>query len=602
VNVDAASSEIALLREQLAAVGAERDALRQRAERAEHERNEFKKLYELVLLELERLKRQLFGQKAETVDPNQVQLAFAPVLEALERARTGGEAAAQEVVSELEKLRERAQAEVLRRKAEKKAPKPHGRRDLSLENLPVEKITLEPPERLLPGGEALVKIGEEVSEHIDRRPASLVRVQVIRPKYKVPQAVADVAAEAVGTESVAAKTGLPENTASEAPAAAAEVPGPAKPGSIVIAALPERPIPRGIAGPGLLAHVLVSKFADHLPLHRQEKIFRREGLHLPRSTLCGFVQGAVVLLSRIVDAMWEDAKANARWICIDATGVLVFAKEQCRRNHFWVMVAERDHVLFRYTKTHDGLVPAKLLAGYRGHVIADASSVYHELYRREPGITECGCWAHARRGAFEALSTDESRALVIIGFIGLLYDAHLLATDPKTGMTDGPKRKADAQPVIDKLYAWIAAERPKVADGAPIAKAMNYLVNHRVPLTRFLDNGLLRLDNNPSELELRREKVGAHNWLYCGSDDGAHWNATAVSLIASCQLHEIEPWAYLRDLLTLLPSWPAKRVLALAPKYWNETRQQPDTQQRLASLRLLGRNDASHAPEPTATP
>jgi len=589
------------LRAELVAAKRERDEFRARAERAEHERNEFKKLYELVLLELERLKRQLFGQKAETVDPDQVQLAFTPVLEALERARTGSEAAAEAVVSELEKLRERATAEVARRKAEKKAAKPHGRRDLSLENLPVEKITLEPPERLLPGGEALVKIGEEVSEHIDRRPASLVRVQVIRPKYKVPKAVAEAAPEAAGAQSAPA-TGVPEATpaVSEVPAAAVEVVDPARPGAIVIAALPERPIPRGIAGPGLLAHVLVSKFADHLPLHRQERIFRREGLHLPRSTLCGFVQGSVVLLSRIVDAMWEDAKATARWICIDATGVLVFAREKCRRNHFWVMVAERDHVLFRYTKTHDGLVPAKLLAGYRGHVIADASSVYHELYRREPGITEVGCWAHGRRGAFDALSSDEPRALVLIGFIGLLYDAHLLATDPKTGVTDGPKRKAEAQPVIDKLYAWIATERPKILNEAPIAKAMNYLVNHRVPLTRFLDNGLLRLDNNPSELELRREKVGAHNWLFCGSDDGAHWNATVVSLVASCQLHGIEPWAYLRDVLTLLPSWPAKGVLALAPKYWNQTRQQPDTQQRLQALRLLGRNDASHATEATA--
>jgi hypothetical protein len=297
--------------------------------------------------------------------------------------------------------------------------------------------------------------------------------------------------------------------------------------------------------------------------------------------------------------MWEDAKANARWICIDATGVLVFAREKCRRNHFWVMVAERDHVIFRFTKTHNGLDPAKLLKGYCGYVIADASSVYHELYRREPGIIEAGCWSHSRRGAFEALSSDEPRALVIIGFIRLLYDAHLLATDPTTGTTDGAKRKAEAQPVIDRLYAWIAAELPKVADETPIAKAMNYIVNHRVPLTRFLDDGLLRLDNNLSELELRREKVGAHNWLYCGSDDGAHWNATAVSLIASCQLHGIEPWAYLRDVLTLLPSWPVKQVLALAPKYWNETRQKPQTQQRLASLRLLGRNDTSHAGEST---
>ena len=265
------------LRAKLAAVERERDEFRIRAERAEHERNEFKKLYELVLFELERLKRQLFGQKAETVEPDQVQLAFAPVLEALERARTGGETAAEEVVSELEKLRERAQAEVARRKAEKKAQKPHGRRDLSLEDLPVEKSTLEPPERLLPGGEALVKIGEEVSEHIDRRPASLVRVQVIRPKYKMPET--PVAPPHASIENAGAETGgaatispNPETLVPE-PAVAAITPtanGPlvaaverARPGSIVIAELPERPIPRGIAGPGLLAYVLVSKFADH---------------------------------------------------------------------------------------------------------------------------------------------------------------------------------------------------------------------------------------------------------------------------------------------------------------------------------------------------
>ncbi len=578
-----------------AALARERDELRMRAERAEHERNEFRKLYTLVLLELQRMKRQLFGQKAETVDPAQVQLAFGPVLEALERACGGGAAEAGQVESELAKLRERAQAEVARRKAEKTPPKPHGRRDLSLENLPVENILLEPPERLLPGGEALVKIGEEVSEHIDRRPASLVRVRVIRPKYKRP----DPATEEAPLAAVAGTTGAESASPAVVTAAIAE---PAKPVPIVIAPLPERPIPRGIAGPGLLAHVLVSKFADHLPLHRQEKIFRREGLHLPRSTLCGFVQGSVALLGRVVEAMWEDARANARWVCIDATGVLVLAKERCRRNHFWVVVAERDHVLFRYTKTHDGLVPAGLLEGYRGYVLADASSVYHELYRREAAITEVGCWAHARRRAFDALSSDEPRALVLIGFIGLLYDAHLLATDPKTGITDGARRKGEAAPVIERLYAWIAAERPKVDDDAPIAKAMNYVVNHRVHLTRFLDDGLLRLDNNLAESELRREKVGLNNWLYCGSDDGAHWNAVVVSLVASCQLHGVEPWAYLRDVLTLLPSWPARHVLALAPKNWNETRQQPDTQQRLASLRLLGRNDASHAEDTTSAP
>lgn len=551
------AQRIAALMAERDALFAERESLRAARDReaqarlmAEQERDAFKKLYELVQFELERLKRQLFGQKAEVVDPRQVQLAFTPVLDALARAQKGEQGANAEVEAELNKLRRRAR-EMAEGKPKKEKPPPHGRRDLSLEDLPVETIVLEPPERLAPGGEKLVKIGEEVTEYVDRRAASLVRVRKVRPKYKRP-----------GT------------------------PDPAAASPIVIAPLPDRPIPRSIAGAGLLAFVLVQKFADHIPLHRQERIFKREGLRLPRSTLCGWVEGCAEILERIVQAMWEDARKNAHWIAMDATGVLVQAPIRCRRGHFWVLVAERSHVLFRYTKTCDGESAATLLPGYKGRLIADASSVYHELYRREPGITECGCWAHARRNLFDALLNDRQRALVGIGFIGLLYDAHWEATDRATGVTDGEKRKRLAKPVLDRLYAWIAEQQPLLDKDSPIAQALQYMVNHRVPLARFLDDGRLRLDNNLSELELRREVVGRHNWLFLGSDDGAKWNTTIVSLVASCQLHDLEPWAYLRDVLTLLPGWPAKRVLELAPKFWNQTRQKPETQQALASLHL----------------
>jgi hypothetical protein len=172
----------------------------------------------------------------------------------------------------------------------------------------------------------------------------VVRVRVVRPKYRKP---------------TAADGGAP----------------------IVTAELPERPIPRSVAGPGLIAHVITQKFCDHLPLHRQQVIFRRHGVHLPRSTLGNLVQGGTALLSRVVDSMWQHAREHADWVAIDATGVLVLAAEQCRRGHFWVVVAQRDHVLFRYTPKHNGNVPVELLSGFRGYVIADASSVYHELYR-----------------------------------------------------------------------------------------------------------------------------------------------------------------------------------------------------------------------------
>jgi len=187
--------------------------------------------------------------------------------------------------------------------------------------------------------------------------------------------------------------------------------------------------------------------------------------------------------------------------------------------------------------------------------------------------------------------------MVGIGFIGLLYDAHHAATNADTGITDTQRRRALAEPILAKLYNWIAAERAKLVDESPLAKAMNYLVNQREPLARFLDDGQLRLDNNISEVELRRQVVGRHNWTFCGSDDGAEWNAIATTLVASCQRHRIKPWAYLRDVLTLLPGWPKRDVLQLAPKFWDDTRQQPQTQQRLAAARLLGRFDEVHAAE-----
>lgn len=552
----------------IAVLEAELAGLREAKDKAEHEREQYRKLYMLVLYELERLKRQLFGKKAETVDPAQVQLVFGPVFDALARAEQGDQGAQDDVRAELEKLKaaaEQAKADATEAKQGKpdNKRKGHGRRNFDKEKAPVVEIVLEPPERALPGGEHLEKIEDEVSEHFEYRPASIVRVRVVRPKYRRP------------------------------------TPAPGQ-SPIAMAELPERPIPRSIAGPGLIAHVITQKYADHLPLHRQQTIFKRQGVHLPRSTLANLVQGGTALLRTITEAMWQDARDNAQWLAIDATGVLVLAAEQCRRGHFWVVVAENGHVLFQYTRKHDGSVPVELLAGFRGYMLADASSVYHELYRSEPGITEVCCWAHARRRFFDALTVDRERAMVGVGFIGLLYDAHHAATNAETGITDTQRRRMLAEPVLAKLYDWITAERPKLVDESPLAKAMNYLVNQREPLARFLEDGRLRLDNNISEVELRRQVVGRHNWTFAGSDDGAEWNAVATTLIASCQRHSIEPWAYLRDVLTLLPVWPKRDVLQLAPKFWHETLQQQETQQRLAALRLLGRFDDSHAAQRTA--
>lgn len=522
----------------------------------EAERDQLLSKYARLAHELELLRRQVFGRKSEKVNEAQLQLALLPVLEAMGRLQSGDASAADDAEKALDDLRDR-----FRPQPPKKKP---ARRKTSELELPIINVLIEPAERNGPDGGQLVKIGEEVSEHLERKPASMVRVRVIRPKYKRPSS-ADGATE------------------------------------IVVAAAPERPVPKSLAGPGLLAHVLVSKYADHIPLHRQESIFKREGLHLPRSTLGGWVEGTVSLLSRITAAMWDDARRNAPVAIADATGVLVQAKDECRRCHFYVVVVPRQHVLFRFTQKNNGESVAPLLEGFsRLHV--DASAVYHELFRQHPDVVEVGCWAHTRRKFFNALDTDRDRALIGIGLIGLLYDAHDAARDPATGVVDSDKRAQAARPILAKLLRWVRAERRRAPANTPIQQALGYVVRQRRGLLRFLGDGELRLDTNPAELELRRQVVGRKNWLFVGSDSAAHWNTTIVSLIASCQMHGLEPWAYLRDVLTLLPVWHQTRVLELAPKYWVKTRKEPETQRLLNEIDLLRRGipheteDAAESP------
>lgn len=503
-------------------------ALREERDRTKHERDEYKKLYELVLLELERTRRHLFGKKAETVDLAQTQLAFlqaaASVTTLPADAHESGRG-------------NQGKGDTLENKRN-----PHGRNKLP-EHLPIERIELRPAEvELAP--DAFERIGEEVRELIEWRPASHVRVQIVRPKY-------------VAKNVVNAK--------------------------ILIAEPQSLPIERGLAGPGLLAWVLVSKFCDHLPLHRLEGMLARYGAPIARSTLCGWVEAMHCVCAPLVQAMWQDA-LTSDYIAVDATGVLVQAAEQCRRGHFWVLASDNGHVLFRYTRRANKQHVRELLGGYQGYLQADAATVYDFLYLDERCV-EVGCWAHCRRRFFEALSTDRERANVALGFIAKLYQIDretldLAADERRT------TRAARAGPILQSLMAWADGQSLDVLPESPIGKAVTYARNQRVALARFLDDGRLRLDNNRSERELRREAIGRKNWLFVGSDDGAKWNATFVSLIASCQQHKLEPWAYLRDLFCLLPDWPAAHILELAPKHWRQTCEKPSTQQRLAANKL----------------
>lgn len=269
------------------------------------------------------------------------------------------------------------------------------------------------------------------------------------------------------------------------------------------------------------------------------------------------------------------------YLCVDATGVLVQAKERCRTGHFWVMVAPEKHVLFRYSRQHDAKAVDALLGGYAGQLVADAHAVYDHLYRQGT-VVECGCWCHCRRYWWKALASDPDRARIALAHIAALFRV-------ERTIAESPRRKREAvrrdksKPIVEAFFEWCDVEADRVLDESPIADAFRYARNQRFALARFLGDGRLPIHNNISELNLCREVVGRRNWVFCGSDDGAETNTIFVSLLASCQLHQIEPLAYMRDLLCLLPSWPRHHILGLAPAYWTKTLSDHAVQRKLTA-------------------
>jgi hypothetical protein len=286
-----------------------------------------------------------------------------------------------------------------------------------------------------------------------------------------------------------------------------------------------------------------------------------------------------VLAAPLIQAMKTDA-FQSPYLCTDATGVLVQAPERCKNGHFWVLVAPEKHVLFEFSKTHDSGATGKLLDGYSGYLVADAHVVYDHLYRNGQ-VVEVGCWAHCRRYFYKALASDPDRAKVALAYLSALFKIErAIANEPRKKKEATRDKKS--RPIVRAFFAWCRAEQDLVLDDSPMDAAIGYAINQQKALERFLDDGRLPMTNNISERNLRKEAVGRKNWIFVGSEDGAAANTTFVSLIASCELHGLEPWRYLRDLFYLLPDWPKSRVLELAPAYFQQTLEQQEAQRRLA--------------------
>lgn len=351
--------------------------------------------------------------------------------------------------------------------------------------------------------------------------------------------------------------------------------------TLVQAPAPSRPIARGIAGPGLIAHVLVGKFADHLPLYRQSEIFARDGIDLDRSTLADWVGGAAALLEPLVDALGRYVLA-AQKIHGDDTPVPVRCpgRGTTKQGRLWSYVRddrpagsqEPPAVWFQYSPDRKGEHPRAHLKDYVGVLQADAYAGFDKLYGET--IQEAACWAHARR-KFEEIqvNTGSPIAAEAIVRIARLYavEAEIRGKPPAERAA---VRQARAGPELASLHAWLDTVLPSISKGSELAIAIRYALTHWIALTRYRDDGRLEIDNNAAERSLRAVALGRKNWLFAGSDDGGERAAAIYTLLGTAKLNGLNVEAYLRHVLEKLADLPADRVEELLP--WAVAAQLPE--------------------------
>ncbi|MGC1520491.1 MAG: IS66 family transposase [Steroidobacteraceae bacterium] len=428
------------------------------------------------------------------------------------------------------------------RPAPKEAPEKPARRPLPAE-LPREQIVHENPCACPDCGGKLRPLGEDVAEMLEYVPSHFKVIRHVRPKLSCGSCQ-----------------------------------------RIVQPLAPSRPIERGVAGPGLLAHVLVSKYCDHLPLYRQSQIYAREGIDLDRSTLADWVGGASALLEPLVKAIGRYV-LGAHKIHGDDTPVPVLCpgRGTTKQGRLWTYVrddrpagsADPAAVFFRYRPDRKGERPRAHLASFAGVLQADAYAGFDRLYRER--IKEAACWAHVRRKFYDIHASLASPiALEALERIGRLYKIEEEIRGRPANEREAV-RQARAGPELKLLHDWLHQTATTLSKKSELAKAIRYALSNWVALTRYCEDGRLEIDNNAAERALRAVALGRKNWLFAGSDDGGERAAAVYTLIGTAKLNDIDPEAYLRYVLERIADHPVNKIDALLP--WNVATQ-------LASLRL----------------
>jgi transposase len=335
---------------------------------------------------------------------------------------------------------------------------------------------------------------------------------------------------------------------------------------------PPQPIEKSTAGASLLAQVIVAKWADHQPLHRQEKMFERHGIEISRKTMGGWVAQCAKLLDPLYQAMKKEL-FGSKVIGTDDTSVKVLDRKLtfARIGRIWPYVGDSHHpvIVYDYTPTRSRAGPAKFLEGYKGYLQADAYSVYDAFFRSERGMTEVGCMMHARRYVFKALESDQQRMGPALHLIARLYAVEERA---KVLSLSAQERFALRQRVsvrlMGKLHQYLLELQPEVLPKSPSGAAVRYALNQWKALARFLEDGELEIDNGATERANRDIALGRTNWTFFGSDNGGKTAAVLRSFIASCKRNGVEPFTWFHDVLSRIPAHPITRLSELLPHNW----------------------------------
>jgi transposase len=414
----------------------------------------------------------------------------------------------------------------------------HGRRPLPAE-LPRERVEIDltEAEKTCPGcQQTRVRIGADVSERLDYRPGVLFVRQVVRPTY------ACRVCERAGDDP-----------------------------QIVRLSLPPEPVPRGTAAAGLLAHLIVSKYVDHLPLYRQEAILGRLGWEVTRSTLCDQILACAGVLTPLYRLMCDRVRTSVA-LHADDTPIPLLAPR--RTAYAWVYVgdAANPYTIFDLSIGRSRDAPAAFLQGYQGFVHADGYAGYNPVY--EGGATHVGCWMHARRYFFDARLSDPERAHEALARIRALYATERDAkAEGLSGAALAAYRQEQAGPILVGFADWLADQHGRVLPKSPIGEAIGYARNQWPTLGVYLRDGRLTIDNGPAEQAIRPLAVGRKNWLHLGGDGGLQPTAVLLSIAASVKRHGINPWVYLKDVLTELPARsPGADLTDLLPDGWLRAR------------------------------